>query len=360
MGADERLEPDVWSGPPAGAVTDAGSFDPQRGGSLAWPRWGVKGDNVSATPIIDVHMHIYPSREYGRSRKSTYQVWEYGEKADTPFSRYAGDVEDALDAIRRSPVDRAVVVNLFAVSIARANAIAELPSTLDPVARERAIVEIDATMGDRLKQSNHVACDLARRHPELIAFVSADPWALDQAAGPAHLRDAVMNQGARGVKLHPVLQQFDASDPRMFPIYETCVDLDIPIVAHSGPARSGPQYAEPRAFAEMLRAFPRLRVVLAHLGGGAWRQTAEIARAFPNASFDCCEILAWIGASNAPDEHQFARLIKEVGAERVLMGSDFPWYDLDYSVERIMGLPLLSREEKTAILGGNAVRLLRL
>lgn len=315
---------------------------------------------MGTTPIIDVHMHIYPSREYGLSRKSTYQVWEYGEKADTRFSRYAGDVEDALDAIRKSPVDRAVVVNLFALSIARANAIAELPSTLDQDGRGRAIADIDASMGERLKQSNHVVCDLARRHSELIAFVSADPWALDAREGLMHLRDVVTNRGARGVKLHPVLQQFDVSDPRMFPIYEACVDLDVPIVAHSGPSRSGPQFAEPRAFAGMLRSFPRLRVVLAHLGGGAWRQTAEIARAYPNAYFDCCEILAWIGASNAPDENQFARLIQEVGVDRVLLGSDFPWYDLDYSVERLMGLPLLSHEEKTAILGGNAVRLLRL
>jgi uncharacterized protein len=316
-------------------------------------------NHVSATPIIDVHMHIYPSREYGLRRKSTYQVWEYGEKPDTPFSRYGGDIEDALDAIRRSPVDRAVVVNLFAVSITRANAMAELPPTLDEARKQRAIAELDATMGDRLKQSNYVACDMARRHPELIAFVSADPWALDPEAGQAHLRDLVTHRGARGVKLHPMLQQFDASDPRMFPIYETCVDLGIPIIAHSGPARSGPQFAEPRAFAGMLRAFPRLRVVLAHLGGGAWRQAAEIARAFPNASFDCCEILAWIGASNAPDERQFGRLIQEVGADRVMLGSDFPWYDLDYSVERIASLPLLSQEEKTAILGDNAVRLLR-
>lgn len=315
---------------------------------------------MGTSPIIDAHMHIYPSRAYGLSRKSTYQVWEYGEKRDTPFSRYSGDVEDALEAIRESAVDRAVVVNLFATSIARANAIAELSPVLEEDARQRAVEEIDATMGERLRQSNRLACDLARQHPELIAFAAADPWALDSRQGPAHLQDVVANQGARGVKLHPILQQFDASDPRMFPIYETCVDLGVPIVAHSGPARSGPQFAEPRAFAGMLRAFPRLRVVLAHLGGGAWRQAAEIARAFPNAYFDCCEILAWIGASNAPDERQFAHLIKEVGVDRVLLGSDFPWYDLDHSVERVTSLPLLSREEKSAILGANAMRILAL
>jgi len=272
----------------------------------------------------------------------------------------AHDVDDALAAIRDSPVDRAVVVNLFAVSIARANALAEVPAALDAADRQRAIATIDASMGDRLKQSNLDVCDLGRRHSELIPFVSADPWALDAREGAAHLEDLVANRGARGIKLHPVLQQFDVSDPRMFPIYDACVDLDIPIVAHSGPSRAGPQFAEPRALAGMLQAFPGLRVVLAHLGGGAWRQTAEIARTFPNAYFDCCEILAWIGASNAPDEQQFARLIQEVGADRVLLGSDFPWYDLDYSVERVTSLPLLSGGEKEAILGGNAMRLLRL
>jgi predicted TIM-barrel fold metal-dependent hydrolase len=305
-------------------------------------------------------MHIYPSREYGRRRKSSYQVWEYGEKSDPPFSRYDGAVEDALQAIRESAVDRAVVVNLFAIPIARANALAELSPATDPDARQRVVEEIDATMGERLKASNRAVCDLARLHPELIAFVAADPSALDGRAGQAHLQDMVANRGARGVKLHPILQGFDASDPRMFPIYAACVDLDVPIVAHAGPARSGPQFAEPRAFGGMLAAFPRLRVVLAHLGGGAWQQTAEIARAFPNAYFDCCEILAWIGATNAPDERQFARLIQDVGADRVLLGSDFPWYDLDDSVERIQGLPHLSREEKDAILGANAVRVLGL
>ena len=35
---------------------------------------------MSDTPIIDAHMHIYPSREQGLRNKSTYTVWEYGEK----------------------------------------------------------------------------------------------------------------------------------------------------------------------------------------------------------------------------------------------------------------------------------------
>ena len=315
---------------------------------------------MTATPIIDAHMHLYPSREQGLRNKATYQVWEYGEKPDIRFSPYGGDVEDALTALRASAVDRAVAVNLFAIDRARAAAVAELPAELDEIARHRAIAEIDATMGDRLKRSNRQFCDSVRDHPELIPVVAADPWALDSEEGQAHLREMVTAGGARGIKVHPVLQRFSMDERRMYPIYETCRDLGVPVIAHAGPSQTGPQLAEPRAFADVLRAFPDLPIVLAHLGGGAWRQALEIARAFPNAHFDCCEILAWTGATNAPDDEQLARLIRDIGAERVLMGTDFPWYGLDETVEHISRLPLLAREEKTAILGANAARLLRL
>jgi predicted TIM-barrel fold metal-dependent hydrolase len=43
-----------------------------------------------------------------------------------------------------------------------------------------------------------------------------------------------------------------------------------------------------------------------------------------------------------------------------VFGTDFPWYDLDHTVERVMELPVLSGEEKEKILGANAVRILRL
>ena len=106
--------------------------------------------------------------------------------------------------------------------------------------------------------------------------------------------------------------------------------------------RDGAPYAEPHAFAEPLKVFPRLKLVLAHIGGGKWQQALEIAQAYPNAYFDCCEIIEWTGGSNAPTDQQLAQLIKEIGPDRVMMGTDFPWYDLDHTVERIMELPVLS------------------
>lgn len=312
-------------------------------------------------PVIDAHMHIYRTKEEGRRQfEGGYVIWEYGEKPDVRFSRYDGDVDDALDAMEKSGVSQAVVMNLFTVTRTREHNISTLPDTLTRREREREIQRIDGSLGELLLEFNTWICETVEPYPQLVPFISTDPTALPGEAGVSHIRDMVENHGARGIKLHPVLQDFDMSESRMWPFYVVCQELEIPIVAHSGPSRDGKPHAEPTSFAGPLERFPDLRIVLAHMGGGAWQQAAAIAEAYPNAYFDCCEIIEWTGGTNAPDDRQLAQLIIDVGPERVMMGSDFPWYDLDHQVERIMELPLLSREQKEAMLGANALRILGL
>jgi predicted TIM-barrel fold metal-dependent hydrolase len=265
-------------------------------------------------------------------------------------------VDDVMVAMRQAGYAHAVSVNMFAPDLTREEALAALPPGAD---RARALAEIDATMGDRLRAFNRWACAVGAKHPQITPFVAMDPAALSPEASVAHLRE-LAGLGARGIKLHPVVQRFSPDDPRMLPVYRACVELGFTVLSHSGTARGATQYAEPRAFGAVLRQFPDLSLVLAHLGGGSWRQTAELARTFPNVTFDCCEILEWTGAPHAPSEEALARLIRDIGAHRVMLGTDFPWYDLDHTVERVMALPLLSREEKEGILGANAVHILRL
>ena len=310
--------------------------------------------------IIDTHLHLYKERRHGLMDKVTYEVWEYGAKADVHFSAYSGDLEDALKAIDESRATKAVIVNISAPPLVRAQAMADLPQGLSDAQKEQAMKEIDAGMGETLKASNAWVCDVAKEHPQLVPYVGVDPWILTNEDMLAHIREMADSRGAKGIKVHPALQRFYMHDERMNSIWKTCVELGFPIVAHSGPSSSGEQYAEPRAFAAVLQSFPDLRVVLAHMGGGAWRQLTEIARAYPNAYFDCCEIIEWTGGPGAPTDHELAQLILDVGPDRVMMGSDFPWYDIDHSVERVMELPLLATEQKEAILGANAVSILGL
>ena len=310
--------------------------------------------------VIDCHMHVYRTQQQALWGKENYEIWEYGEKANVHSCESAGDTGDALEALDTAGATNGVVVNLFGVTRARQQAIEELPAGLTAEEKAHEIEAIEATMGDRLKGVNEWTCNLGEQHSELIPFIAADPWALPEREMCDHIADQVRNHGAKGIKLHGVVQQVHMNDRRMWPIYQTCLDEGISVLAHSGPSRSGEQYAEPRAFADVLDAFPDLVVVLAHLGGGAWKQVLELANAYPRAYFDCSEIMAWTGGTNAPSELELAQLIREIGSHRIMMGSDFPWYDVQYSANWVMSLPILSQSEKEGIVGANAERILRL
>jgi predicted TIM-barrel fold metal-dependent hydrolase len=299
---------------------------------------------MAEPPRIDVHMHLYPSKDAGAQEKAEYEIWEYGPKPGVPFSRLDGDVDDAVTAMGEAGFAHAIVANLFAVAL------------LDEADRA-AGPEVHA---ERLVASNRWACGVAAEHPQLTAFPAADPAVLGGEQGARHLRELAETQGARGIKIHPVLQAFMPDDQRMEPIYGTCVDLGLAVLSHSGAAKGGARFAEPAAFAPVLRAFPDLTLVLAHLGGATWRQTAAFAEEFPQVSFDLCEIIEWTGAPNAPTTDELAGLIRDVGPDRVMLGTDFPWYDLDRTVDLVMELPGLSVEEREAILGANAAHILRL
>jgi predicted TIM-barrel fold metal-dependent hydrolase len=313
-----------------------------------------------ADPVrVDVHMHLYPSAESGAWWKAGYEIWEYGENDKIAFSHFNGTVGDALTAMEEAGFSHGVAVNLLSVDLFREEAVAMLPKDLHGEDRTAAVTEIEATMADRFRAANRWLVDTLAPIPQLTPYVGIDPWALSPQQNVNHLRE-MADRGARGIKLHPVAQRFEPNDPRMRPVYGTCEELGLVVLSHTGSAKGGEPFAEPRAFADVLEQHPRLTVVLAHLGGGSWRQTPALARAFPKVTFDLCEIIEWAGAPKAPTDEELAWMIKEIGPERVMLGTDFPWYDLGRTVELVMGLPVLSTGEKERILGGNAVGMLDL
>jgi predicted TIM-barrel fold metal-dependent hydrolase len=309
---------------------------------------------MSGPVKVDVHMHLYPTAASGEWWKTGYEIWEYGAKDGVTFSRWSGTVGDALAAMEEAGFSHGIAVNLLSVDLFREEALAMLPEGLQGGDRTKAVAEIDATMAERFRAANRWLVDALAPVRQLTPYVGVDPWALSPGENVAHLRD-MAERGARGVKLHPVAQRFEPGDPRMGPVWDACEELGLVVLSHTGSAPGGEPYAEPRAFAEVLQAHPRLPVVLAHLGGGSWRQTVGVAMAFPQVMFDLCEIVEWTGAPNAPSEQDLARMIREIGPERVMLGTDFPWYDLGRTVELVMSLPLLSTGEKEQILGANAV-----
>lgn len=293
---------------------------------------------------VDSHVHVLPPEPGGGDPiRDPYEIWEYGYQAGVEVLDTAGTIDEVTAAMATAHCDHFVAVNLF---------VAEHEAARVPPA-----AGADG-LRQRLKDLNAWILDLAAQRSDMTAFVAADPGVLGGAAGADHLAWAA-DRGARGIKVHPIAQRFLPSDPGMDAVFAACEEMGLGVVAHAGAAK-GIQWAEPDAYAAVLDRHPRLNLVLAHFGGALWRQAAPLAAAYPGISFDLCEIIAWLDGPEAPTRRQLAEAILEVGPERVLFGTDFPWYDVSRTVDQVMDLPLLSGEHKEGILGRNAVRILGL
>lgn len=297
--------------------------------------------------IIDAHVHTYQTREIGLQAKQGSNITDY-----------AGTPDELLPIMERASLSKAVMVNMLPLDEMRQAALAKLSSELSQAERQQALKEIDTRMLGRLERRNSWTCSLAKENPGLISFINLDPL-MDEPTMTAEILDKVNNHGAKGIKLHPGSQHFFPNNRRLWPAYQTAQQLGLPIIAHSGTFAGSIQYAQPKHFDEVLAAFPNLTLVMAHLGMGFVSEATSLARTYSNLCFDCSAIISATETGGGFSDANLTALIKDIGVERVMFGSDFPWFDPAAAVERLLKLDF-SEPEKRLLLAENAIRIYKL
>jgi hypothetical protein len=165
--------------------------------------------------------------------------------------------------------------------------------------------------------------------------------------------DLLESLKVKGIKLHPEYQDFYIDDPRYFPMYEALSARKFIVVFHAGkdPGPFTCDHALPPAFAAIHRNFPRLKMVAAHMGGWmVWKEVERYILDLP-MYFDTAALREFLPAG------EFLRLTRKHGVERVLFGTDSPWYDQGEDVRWLDSMDLTSNE-KEMILHKNAEQLL--
>src|SRR5258708_19139072 len=78
--------------------------------------------------------------------------------------------------------------------------------------------------------------------------------------------EAFVQLGLKGAKLHPQVGRFALDDPRLDPVYERAIQHGALVLIHAGTLPEASEHVVARAFARLMRRFPRLKVTVGHSG----------------------------------------------------------------------------------------------
>lgn len=173
---------------------------------------------------------------------------------------------------------------------------------------------------------NDFVAGYVRDHPDrLLAFGGVHPRLGGDAARARREVRSLHERGIRAVKVHPSHQLVHANDhargnARLGAIYETCQELGMPVMVHTGTSMfpgARNRFGNPLELDDVCVDFPDLKVIMAHGGRPLWTAEANfVLRRFDNL---------WLDVSSIPPKRfpeWFPRMQEML--PRFLYGSDWP------------------------------------
>ncbi len=228
----------------------------------------------------------------------------------------------------------------------------DLLAAMDGAAIDRAVVAGFAFAAERdlIEQNDYLLASAAEAGGRIIPLAALNP----RHAGWELFALGALAAGARGFgELRPHNQGWDPLGPEGLRLCELAGAHDAVLlwhvsepVGHSYPGKRGG--ISPVELCELASAFPGVRMIAAHLGGGLsfFLQMPEVKNAIESLYFDTA------ASSLLYDEMSVARLVELAGAERVLFGSDYPLLSPGSQLQRIVAL--LPGEAARAVCGDSA------
>jgi predicted TIM-barrel fold metal-dependent hydrolase len=204
---------------------------------------------------------------------------------------------------------------------------------------------------------SEVSARALREHPDrFVACVSVDPN--DITGAVRMIRKAHDDHGIKAVTSFPAgcIPQVPVSDRRYYPVYQTCIDLDIPMIINAGvPGPRVPMKCQHvDHFDEVCYDFPELRIVMRH-GAEPWQEMAvKLMLKWPG--------LYYMPSAFAPRYYPKAIIdfANTRGSEKVMYAGYFP---MGLSLERIFSeLPGVAFKPEVwpKFLRDNALRVFKL
>lgn len=244
-------------------------------------------DGLGLPGIFDVHVHFLPEPVMRK-------VWAYFDAADQNYGvpwpiEYRWTDDDRLEHLRGMGVQRFTSL-----------VYAHKPGMADWLSRW--------------------SLDFAAQVPECIPTATFYP----EPAAPGYV-EAALAAGARVFKVHLQVGDFDPRDPLLAEVWGLLAEARVPVLIHCGSAPLPGRFTGSGPIGEVLREFPSLPVIIAHLGAGEFEAFLDLASSRPLTWLDTTMALTDFMQGLQPfPPGRLPQLQELARAGRVLFGSDFP------------------------------------
>ena len=212
---------------------------------------------------------------------------------------------------------------------------------------------------------NEEVLNAARAHPDLI-FPFA--WTLLDERKPEDI-ERFKEEGFFGLKVIDPEEDYDSQ--KYYPLYEKAEELSLPILFHTGIKARFPvekrtvsraRHMKPVQLDAIARYFPRLNLILAHLGGPWYDEAFMVSRVNPNVYLELSSGSGWRVKGMGP-EYFRGKLWWEGAWRKIVFGSDVRYPRLSWAVDvyrDILDGCEVAPEDREAIWTGNMSRMLGL
>jgi predicted TIM-barrel fold metal-dependent hydrolase len=150
---------------------------------------------------------------------------------------------------------------------------------------------------------------------------------------------ALIESGVQVLKAHQQVGRFAADDPLLEPVWGAVADAGVPVVLHAGSGPVPGEHTGPASVAAVLRRFPDLQLVIAHMGMPEMTEFLDLADGFPGVRLDTT--MAFTDFMDHTVDPDVISRLPDL-QDRILFGTDFPNipYEDAHQVEALARLDL--------------------